>query len=109
MMENYLPGAPKEVWLRQGDETNQIVIHAQTRDMVQGVVHLRGVSLFVYQKDHLGRPEFKRPRFRQRSSFQLNLDQRCALSGTTPLDNSLRRRLENDKVAQRLNQRPSVR
>src|ERR1700741_3526566 len=51
MMENYLPGAPKEVWLRQGDETNQIVIHAKTRAMVEGVVHLRGVSLFVYQKD----------------------------------------------------------
>ena len=34
------PGAPKDVWLRQGDETNQIVIHAKSRDMVQGVVRL---------------------------------------------------------------------
>jgi lipopolysaccharide export system permease protein len=60
MMENYLPGAPKDVWLRQGDETNQIVIHALSRDMAEGVVHLHGVSLFVYQKDQTGRPQFKR-------------------------------------------------
>jgi lipopolysaccharide export system permease protein len=60
MMESYLPGAPKDVWLRQGDETNQIVIHASARDMVDGVVRLRGVSLFVYQKNRDGRPEFKR-------------------------------------------------
>jgi lipopolysaccharide export system permease protein len=60
MMENYLPGAPKDVWLRQGDETNQIVIHARSRDMAEGVVHLHEVSLFVYQKDPGGRPQFKR-------------------------------------------------
>jgi len=60
MMENYLPGAPKDIWLRQGDETNQIVIHASSRDMAEGVVHLHGVSLFVYQKDQAGRPQFKR-------------------------------------------------
>jgi len=60
MMENYLPGAPKDVWLRQGDETNQIVIHARSRDMVQGTVRLHGVSLFIYQKDQLGRPVFRR-------------------------------------------------
>jgi lipopolysaccharide export system permease protein len=60
MMENYLPGAPKDVWLRQGDEANQIVIHAKARDMVDGVVRLRGVSLFVYQKNRAGQPEFKR-------------------------------------------------
>jgi lipopolysaccharide export system permease protein len=60
MMENYLPGAPKDVWLRQGDETNQIVIHARARDIVDGVVRLRDVSLFVYQKNRLGQPEFRR-------------------------------------------------
>jgi lipopolysaccharide export system permease protein len=60
MMENYLPGAPKDVWLRQGDETNQIVIHAISRDMVGGMVRLHGVSLFVYQKNRAGQPEFKR-------------------------------------------------
>lgn len=60
LMENYLPGAPKDVWLRQGDESNQIVIHASSRDVVEGVVRLHGVSLFVYQKDKTGRPQFKR-------------------------------------------------
>jgi lipopolysaccharide export system permease protein len=60
MMENYLPGAPKDVWLRQGDETNQIVIHATARDTVGGMVRLKGVSLFVYQKNARGQPEFKR-------------------------------------------------
>jgi lipopolysaccharide export system permease protein len=60
MMENYLPGAPKDVWLRQGDDTNQIVIHAKARDMVDGVVRLRGVSLFIYQRNRADRLEFKR-------------------------------------------------
>jgi lipopolysaccharide export system permease protein len=60
MMENYLPGAPKEVWLRQGDENTQIVIHARARDMHDGVVRLRGVTLFVYQKNANGRLDFKR-------------------------------------------------
>jgi len=61
MMENYLGDIPKDVWLRQGDERNQIVIHARARDMVGGAVRLRGVSLFVYQKNPTtGAPEFRR-------------------------------------------------
>jgi lipopolysaccharide export system permease protein len=60
LMENYLTDAPKEVWLRQGDERTQIVIHAKARDTVAGRVRLRGVSLFVYQKDAKGIPQFKR-------------------------------------------------
>ena len=60
LLESSLPGAPKDVWLRQGDESNQIVIHAHARDIVDGVVRLRGVSLFVYQKTPGGQPEFKR-------------------------------------------------
>jgi len=60
LMETYLPDAPKEVWLRQGDERNLIVIHAKSRDTFQGTVRLHGVSLFVYQKDNRGLPIFKR-------------------------------------------------
>lgn len=60
VMENYLPGAPREVWLRQGDDNNQIVIHAKARDLRSGVVRLTGVSLFIYQKDANGRPVFRR-------------------------------------------------
>lgn len=60
LMENYLTDAPKEVWLRQGDDRTQMVIHARQRDTAEGRVRLRGVSLFVYQKNREGRPEFKR-------------------------------------------------
>jgi lipopolysaccharide export system permease protein len=60
MMENYLGDMPKDVWLRQGDEHTQMVIHAKARDKVAGAVRLRGVSLFVYQKNKAGQPEFKR-------------------------------------------------
>jgi lipopolysaccharide export system permease protein len=60
LMENYLTDVPKEVWLRQGDDRTQMVIHARQRDTAEGRVRLKGVSLFVYQKDQQGRPEFKR-------------------------------------------------
>jgi lipopolysaccharide export system permease protein len=60
IMENYLGDTPKDVWLRQGDDHNQIVIHAKSRDTVAGDVRLRGVTLFVYQKNPTGVPEFKR-------------------------------------------------
>ena len=60
MMENYLGDLPKDVWLRQGDENTQMVIHAKARDTVAGAVRLRGVSLYIYQKNKAGQPEFKR-------------------------------------------------
>ena len=60
MMENYLTDAPKEVWLRQGDDRTQIVIHAKAREVSDGTVRLRGVSLFIYQKNARGDLEFKR-------------------------------------------------
>jgi lipopolysaccharide export system permease protein len=57
---NYLGDTPKDIWLRQGDEHTQMVIHATAKDTVQGEVRLRNVSLFVYQKNKAGQPEFKR-------------------------------------------------
>lgn len=60
IMANYLGDQPKDLWLRQGDERTQMVIHAKSRDSVQGEVRLRGVSLFIYQKNKIGQPEFKR-------------------------------------------------
>jgi lipopolysaccharide export system permease protein len=60
LTDSYLSEAPKDVWLRQGDDRNQIVIHAKARDTVGGMVRLHGVSLFVYQKNSHGVPEFKR-------------------------------------------------
>jgi lipopolysaccharide export system permease protein len=32
IMENYLGDQPRDIWLRQGDDTSQIVIHAKARD-----------------------------------------------------------------------------
>jgi lipopolysaccharide export system permease protein len=60
IMENYLTDAPKEVWLRQGDDRTQMVIHARARTVEDGLVKLQGVSLFVYQKNQRGEIEFKR-------------------------------------------------
>ena len=60
LMENYLGDRPKDIWLRQGDDTSQIVIHAKARDSRQGTVTLRGVSLFIYEKTPGGGPEFRR-------------------------------------------------
>jgi lipopolysaccharide export system permease protein len=60
LMENYLSNTPKEAWLRQGDDRTQIVIHAKARSVENGVVRLRGVSLFIYQKNGKGQIEFKR-------------------------------------------------
>jgi len=54
------PNTPESVWLRQGDDRNQMVIHARDRATVNGLVRLRGVSLFIYQKNRQGIPEFKR-------------------------------------------------
>jgi lipopolysaccharide export system permease protein len=60
IMANYLGDTPKDIWLRQGDERTQMVIHAKSRDTVGGAVRLHGVSLYVYQKNKAGQPEFKR-------------------------------------------------
>jgi lipopolysaccharide export system permease protein len=60
IMANYLGDLPKDIWLRQGDERTQMVIHARGRDTLQGEVRLHDVSLFVYQKNKSGQPEFKR-------------------------------------------------
>lgn len=60
MMANYLGDQPQDIWLRQGDDTSQIVIHARARDTRKGVVTLRGVSLFIYEKNSRGAPEFRR-------------------------------------------------
>jgi lipopolysaccharide export system permease protein len=60
LMENYLGDQPKEIWLRQGDEKTQIVIHAKDRETRRGAVTLRGVSLFIYERNERGQPEFRR-------------------------------------------------
>ncbi|HEX5264835.1 MAG TPA: LptF/LptG family permease, partial [Phenylobacterium sp.] len=60
IMSNYLGDVPKDIWLRQGDEHTQMVIHAKSRDTSQSEVRLRGVSIFIYEKNKTGQPEFRR-------------------------------------------------
>jgi len=60
LMDSAMASTPRDVWLRQGDDRNQIVIHAKGRAVINGAVRLRGVSLFIYQKNAQGTPEFKR-------------------------------------------------
>ena len=60
LMENYLGDQPQDVWIRQGDDRTQIVIHARYRETRAGTVILRGVSVFIYEKNAKGAPEFRR-------------------------------------------------
>lgn len=60
VMQNYLGDQPQDVWLRQGDATTQVVIHAKDRVFHGGVATLKGVSLFIYEKNPRGVPEFRR-------------------------------------------------
>ncbi len=58
-MNNYLAGAAKDVWLRQGAGQRQTVIHAKSRTEGDSVV-LNGVSVFFYNVDAQGVPQFER-------------------------------------------------
>ena len=40
-------GARQELWLRQADDGNQVVIHARAHDTFKGAIRLRGVSFFI--------------------------------------------------------------
>jgi lipopolysaccharide export system permease protein len=59
LMKDYLAKAPREVWLRQGSDKRQTVIHAKSRTEGTQVV-LSGVSVFFYTVDKLGVPLFDR-------------------------------------------------
>ncbi len=49
-----------EIWLRQGDDRNQIVIHAKAHDTIDETVRLKQVSLFVNQIAPTGDLNFSR-------------------------------------------------
>ncbi len=49
-----------EIWLRQGDERRQIVIHARRHTVEGGTVRLSGVSLFVQSVGPTGTLDFSR-------------------------------------------------
>lgn len=60
VMQGYLGDQPNAVWLRQGDERGQVVIHAKARGSQHGRVALQGVTLFIYEKNPQGILEFQR-------------------------------------------------
>jgi lipopolysaccharide export system permease protein len=49
-----------EIWLRQGDDRNQVVIHAHSHDTVEETVRLKHVSLFVNEVAPNGEMDFTR-------------------------------------------------
>jgi lipopolysaccharide export system permease protein len=51
---------PAEIWLRQGDDRQQVVIHARSHDTVDDVVRLRDVSVFIQNVDPSGGLGFAR-------------------------------------------------
>lgn len=53
-------GSTREIWLRQGDGVSQMVIHAASRDIVGGAIHLRGVSIFIQNVGEAGGLELTR-------------------------------------------------
>jgi lipopolysaccharide export system permease protein len=57
LMKNYLPGAaPKDLWLREGHGRGQVVMHARAQTEAN---LLRDVSVFFYQVDAQGVPQFQ--------------------------------------------------
>jgi len=57
LMKDYLPGAaPKEIWLREGQGRNLVVLHARSTTPVG----LKGVSAFFYRVDDQDTPQFQR-------------------------------------------------
>jgi lipopolysaccharide export system permease protein len=60
LVEDFSAAAPKETWLREGDEHSQMVIRAQDHDRSDGTIRLKGVSLFVYSIDRSGVLHFDR-------------------------------------------------
>ncbi len=60
VLEEFQTSTPKDTWLRQGDESSQVVIRARSHDQVDGTVRLKDVSMFVYRITASGGLEFTR-------------------------------------------------
>jgi lipopolysaccharide export system permease protein len=59
-LEGYSASSPKQIWLRQGDARNEMIIRAKGYDQQGGVVRLEDVSLFIYSRDEHGALQFSR-------------------------------------------------
>jgi lipopolysaccharide export system permease protein len=51
---------PGDIWLRQGDDRQQVIIHARLHDTVDAVVRLRQISVFIVAVDPNGGLDFTR-------------------------------------------------
>jgi len=60
LTDNVAGNAAGEIWLRQGDDRNQIVIHAKAHDTIDEMVRLKRVSLFIHQIAPTGELNFSR-------------------------------------------------
>ena len=60
VLEEFQTSTPKDTWLRQGDDSSQVVIRARSHDQVDGTVRLKDVSMFVYRIVAGGGLEFSR-------------------------------------------------
>jgi len=60
LSDGHAVGGGRDIWLRQGADGNQIVIHARAHDTVAGTVRLRGVSLFIQRVGPSGDVDFSR-------------------------------------------------
>lgn len=60
LTQGYRQTRPQSVWLRQGDEHNQIVIRAHQRVLGNSSLILRGVSLFISTRTKDGSVQFSR-------------------------------------------------
>ncbi len=60
VLEEFQTSTPKDTWLRQGDDSSQVVIRARSHDQVDGAVRLKDVSMFIYRVNASGGLEFSR-------------------------------------------------
>lgn len=60
VLEEFQTSTPKDTWLRQGDDSSQVVIRARSHDQVDGTVRLKDVSMFIYRVNVNGGLEFTR-------------------------------------------------
>ena len=58
LMEGYLDDKPKAIWIRQGDKQRQMIIRAASNE--EPGVHLKDISLFIYNLDSDGSLRFSR-------------------------------------------------
>jgi len=80
----------QEIWLRQGDERTQVVIHAAGHDMIGGVVKLRQVSFFLQNVSPTGALQFARRIEAQQARLEPGFWRLTDVREATPGEGSVR-------------------